>query len=87
MVKNKAPATLCSWGIETFAINNVPVEKTKSAPITDITDAGNEKAQYDARGLINAKRRQAPEVAPVPTAANVRGKMWNAVYDGRLPLR
>ena len=61
--------------METFAINNVPVAKTKSAPITDITDAGNVKAQYDAWGLINAKRRQALAVAPVPIAANVRGEM------------
>lgn len=44
----------------------VPAAKTKSAPTTLVTAAGNPKAQYGAEGTINANNKEAMEVTTVP---------------------
>lgn len=68
MVWNNPPAKLCSFGSATCEMNNVPVAKTKSAPMTAKVAPGKPKAQYGALGMMTAYRRQAREEQNVPVA-------------------
>jgi hypothetical protein len=66
MVWNRAPARLCSCSDEILAINSVPEEYTKSAPMTETIAAGNPNAQYGADGSIKANKRHAVVEPRVP---------------------
>jgi hypothetical protein len=47
-------------------MNNVPPEKAKSAPITDMIADGNPYTQYESDGLARAKNMFANAVDSVP---------------------